>query len=110
MMLNTRPSVALPTGTFTGSPVSTQSWPRTRPSVLPRATQRTRPPPRCCCTSPVRLIFTPLCSDDDLHGVVDRRQVVFVELDVERRADDLRDAADVLVLAVAVAMDCLSRL
>ena len=28
--------------------------PRTMPSVLPRATQRTRPPPRCCCTSPAR--------------------------------------------------------
>ena len=28
--------------------------PRTMPSVLPRATQRTRPPPKCCCTSPVR--------------------------------------------------------
>ena len=111
--LNTRPSVALPTGTVTGPPVSTHSWPRTRPSVLPRATQRTRPPPRCCCTSPVRLILTPLCSDDDLHGVVDRRQVLLGELDVERRADDLRDAADVscrwLAVAVAVAMvECLS--
>ena len=29
----------------------------------------------------------------DLHGVVDRRQVAFVELGVERRADDLRDVA-----------------
>ena len=58
--LNTRPSVALPTGTVTGAPVSTHSLPRTRPSVLPRATQRTRPPPRCCCTSPVRLIFDAL--------------------------------------------------
>ncbi len=32
----------------------------------------------------------------DLDGVVDRRQVAFGELDVERRADDLRDVADVL--------------
>ena len=32
----------------------------------------------------------------DLDGVVDRRQVVLGKLDVERRADDLRDAADVL--------------
>ena len=32
----------------------------------------------------------------DLHGVVDRRQLVFGELDVERRADDLGDVADVL--------------
>ena len=42
---------------------------------------------------------------DDLHGVVDRRQLIFGELDVERRADDLGDAADVLGgLAVAVAI------
>ena len=42
----------------------------------------------------------------DLHGVVDRRQLVLGELDVERRADDLRDVADVLgcLGAVAVAM------
>ena len=32
----------------------------------------------------------------DLHGVVDRRQAVFGKLNVERRADDLRHAADVL--------------
>ena len=42
----------------------------------------------------------------DLHGVVDRRQVAFGELDVERRTDDLRDVADV---AVAVAVDMGSR-
>ena len=36
-----------------GEPVSTTSTPRFRPSVEPRATARTRPPPRCCCTSPV---------------------------------------------------------
>ncbi len=32
----------------------------------------------------------------DLDGVVDRRQVMFVEFDVERRADDLRHSAEVL--------------
>ena len=57
----------------TGPPVSTHSMPRTRPSVVPRATQRTRLPPRCCCTSPVRWILTPLWSRVDLDGVVDRR-------------------------------------
>ena len=67
--LKTRPSVALPTGTVTGAPVSTHSMPRTMPSVLPRATQRTRPPPRCCCTSPVRFILTPLFSDSILTAL-----------------------------------------
>ena len=52
--LNTRPRVSIPTGTQTGEPVSITGMPRTRPSVLPSATARTRPPPRCCCTSPVR--------------------------------------------------------
>ncbi len=50
----------------------------------------------------------------DLHGVVDRRQAVFGKLDVERRADDLRHAADAFVrgcpgwefVFVAVAMIC----
>ena len=60
--LKTRPSVSLPTGTLTGPPVSITGIPRTRPSVEPRATHRTRLPPRCCCTSPVRLILTPLSS------------------------------------------------
>ena len=60
--LNTRPSVPLPTGTVTGPPVSTHSMPRTRPSVLPRATQRTRLPPRCCCTSPVEVDVDALVS------------------------------------------------
>ena len=31
----------------------------------------------------------------DLHGVVDRRQLVFGKFDVERRADHLRDVANV---------------
>ena len=33
---------------------------------------------------------------DDLHGVVDRRQACFFVFDVEGRADDLRDASDVV--------------
>ena len=60
--LKTRPSASLPTGTLTGSPVSSTGMPRTRPSVEPRATQRTRLPPRCCCTSPVKWILNPLTS------------------------------------------------
>ena len=68
--------------------------PRTRPSVEPRATQRTRLPPRCCCTSPVRWMRDALVLGVDLAGVVDLGQMAFVELGVERRADDLDDAAE----------------
>ncbi len=57
--LNTRPSVSLPTGTVTAEPVSTTSTPRRRPSVEPRATARTLPPPRCCWTSPTRWMAVP---------------------------------------------------
>ena len=37
------------------------------------------------------LMFT-----DHFHGIVDRRQPVFRVLRVERRADDLRDLANIL--------------
>ena len=60
--LKTRPNVALPTGTRTGLPVSAQAMPRTMPSVLPKATQRTRPPPSWAWTSPVRRILMPFSS------------------------------------------------
>ena len=46
-----RPSVASPTGTVIGAPVSITSVPRARPSVVSIATARTRSSPRCCCTS-----------------------------------------------------------
>ena len=58
--LNTRLRVSLPTGTESGPPVSSTSIPRTMPSVPPSATHRTRPPPRCCWTSPVTLTCRPL--------------------------------------------------
>ncbi len=58
--LITRPSVAVPTGIAIGSPVSTASIPRTRPSVGSIATQRTRDSPRCCSTSSVTSIATPV--------------------------------------------------
>ena len=48
---NTRPSVASPTGTVIGPPVSVASRPRDRPSVVDMATVRTQLLPRCCCTS-----------------------------------------------------------
>ncbi len=86
---------ALPTGTVTGAPVSTHSAPRINPSVLPRATQRTRPPPRCCCTSPVSSRRTPLCALEIFNRVVDRRQSVLGVFHVERGADHLGNAADI---------------
>src|SRR4051794_12059869 len=46
-----RPSVPAPTGTEMPAPVSTTSWPRTRPSVMSMAMQRTVRSPRCCATS-----------------------------------------------------------
>ena len=49
-----RPSVARPTGTVIGPPVSITSVPRARPSVLSIATARTRSSPRCCWTSQTR--------------------------------------------------------
>src|SRR5689334_5110207 len=46
-----RPSVAGPTGTVIGPPVSTTSWPRTMPSVLSMAMHRTVRSPSSCATS-----------------------------------------------------------
>ena len=51
MTFQRRPSVASPTGTVIGAPVSTTSVPRARPSVESIATARTRSSPRCCWTS-----------------------------------------------------------
>ena len=67
--------------------------------MLPRATHRTRLPPRCCCTSPVRLMLdAALGLGLDLEGVVDLRQVPLLELHVERGADDLDDLAGLLAV------------
>ena len=52
--LKIRPSVAWPTGTEIGAPVSSTSAPRGRPSVESIATARTRSFPRCCWTSAIR--------------------------------------------------------
>ncbi len=49
-----RPSVAGPTGTVIGPPVSATSWPRTRPSVVSMAMVRTVFSPRCWATSSTR--------------------------------------------------------
>src|SRR5919198_4499239 len=66
-----RPSVASPTGTLIGPPVSTTSVPRARPSVESIATARTRSSPRCCCTSATRSIAgRPSCSGDSIRSAV----------------------------------------
>ena len=54
--LKIRPSVAPPTGTLRGAPVSITSIPLVRPSVALMATARTRLFPNNCCTSQVTLI------------------------------------------------------
>ncbi len=54
---STRPSVAGPTGTVIGPPVSMTFVPRTMPSVGCMLTQRTRLSPRCCCTSAITSTF-----------------------------------------------------
>ena len=57
--LKIRPSVASPTGTVIGAPVSTTSRPRARPSVASIAIARTRSSPRCCCTSATSVVAAP---------------------------------------------------
>ncbi len=57
--LKMRPSVASPTGTEIGAPVSLTSAPRASPSVESIATARTRSFPRCCCTSAIRSVCSP---------------------------------------------------
>ena len=57
-----------------------------------RARPRGRfPPPRCCCDFAGQLDRVAVVRCVDLDGVVDRGELVFGELGVERRADDLRD-------------------
>ena len=43
----------------------------------------------------MRLIGIPFVLSDHLHGIVNCGQFIFVKFDVERRADDLRDVANV---------------
>ena len=88
--LNMRPSVFGPTGTEIAAPVSSARDSRRRPSVESIARQRTQLLPRCCCTSvtSVRAVVA-----DDVDGVVDRRELLRRELDVDDRADDLDDSS-----------------
>src|SRR6185312_2995602 len=55
-----RPRQAGPTGTVMGLPVSTTSWPRTRPSVVSMAMARTAFSPRCWATSNTRRTGLPV--------------------------------------------------
>src|SRR4051812_11113713 len=55
MTFRMRPSVAGPTGMVIGPPVSTTSLPRTMPSVLSMAMQRTVRSPSSCATSSTRV-------------------------------------------------------
>ena len=90
--LRMRPSVAAPTGTVIGAPVSTTSVPRARPSVASMATARTLLSPRCCCTSAISSTGWPSRSIVIFEGVVDGGQLVG-EVDVDHGADDLDDSS-----------------
>src|SRR5580698_3829687 len=69
MTFRIRPSVSGPTGTVIGPPVSTTSCPRTRPSVLSMATQRTVRSPSSCATSSTSVRFSILvCSAFWMYG------------------------------------------
>ena len=94
-----RPSAGAPTGTEIGPPVSTTSMPRTTASVDDMATARTWLRPMCCCTSTTTRIGVPSGAVPVIvERVVELRQMLRLELDVEHGADDLNDLADVVNL------------
>ncbi len=106
MTFRMRPSVASPTGTEIGAPVSITAWPRTRPSVASMAMVRTVFSPRCWATSSTRR----LPAFSVFRRVQNGGQGSF-ELHVDDGADDLRNAtvaggffsvAIVVFLAVAL--------
>ena len=84
-----RPSVSGPTGTVIGAPVSVTSWPRTMPSVVSMAMQRTVRSPSSCATSSTSVRSSIL----QVQRVQDERQFA-VELHVHDRAQDLGHATD----------------
>ena len=91
-----RPSVSRPTGTVIGAPVSMAFMPRTMPSVGFMAMQRTWFSPMWFghLDDDVDGHLSELAVVDDANGVVDRRQMSLLELDVDGRSDDLDDLAD----------------
>ncbi len=84
------------------SPVSTTSWPRTKPSVMSIAIVRTVFSPKCCATSNTSVL--PLLS------VVKRIQnwwnIAVRKLHIHNRAQNLRDMAVACQVVPAV---CFSR-
>ena len=101
-----RPSAAAPTGTEIGAPVSMTSMPRT---TRVGGAHRDR---AHLVAADVLLhldrhadVLARVRRRVDLERVVELGQVPRLELDVEHRADDLDDLADVACVAIAVAMD-----
>ena len=68
--LRMRPRTPRPTGTEIGTPVFVTGMPRTRPSVVSIATQRTVCSPRCWATSTVRLSASSLIAGLDRVSAV----------------------------------------
>ncbi len=79
-----------------GAPVSFTGMPRTRPSVMSMAMQRTTLSPRCWATSTMRL-----SSWSSMAGFVMVRafrmvgSLPFFELHVDNRPDDLYNRSDI---------------
>ena len=71
--------------------------PRTMPSVASMATQRTRPSPRCCCTSRMTLIGlgTVKPSLTTLQRLVNRRHGALDKLHVHGGTGNLNYVSDI---------------
>ncbi len=65
-----RPSTSRPTGTWIDAPVFSTGIPRTRPSVVSMAMQRTLRSPRCCATSTTRLPGLSLIDGFEIRSAV----------------------------------------
>ena len=88
-----RPSTSRPTGIRIGAPVFSTGMPRTRPSVVSIAMQRTFCSPRCCATSTTRLPGLSLIDGFEMRSAVLISGSAARELDVDDGADDLDDLA-----------------
>ena len=92
--LRMRPSTSSPTGIRIGLPVFLTAMPRTRPSVVSMATQRTVRSPRCCATSTTRLSGrSSIAGLVTVSAVLISGSVAPLERDVDHRADDLEDVS-----------------
>ena len=95
MTFRMRPSVSGPDRHVIGAPVSTTSWPRTMPSVLSMAMQRTVRSPSSCATSSTS-VRSPILR---VQRVLDEGQLA-LELHVHDGAQHLRHASDDCYLAM----------